>query len=111
MRQSASGALPSAGPVRRRLSWTQGVRLHPYGGGGGGRVSPDRVSPGPARAAAPAGPVGVWNLNETGYSDVQLLSYEQKRMQNIARNRDKLRALGLDEKRALTARVALRLQA
>ena len=36
-------------------------------------------------------------LNETGYSDVQLLSYEQKRKQNIARNRLKLRALGLSE--------------
>ena len=36
-------------------------------------------------------------LNETGYSDVQLLSYEQKRKQNIARNRLKLRALGLLE--------------
>ena len=36
-------------------------------------------------------------LNETGYSDERLLSYEQKRAQNIASNRRKLRALGLKE--------------
>ena len=36
-------------------------------------------------------------LNETGYSDERLRSYEQQRMRNIAENRRKLRELGIDE--------------
>jgi hypothetical protein len=53
-------AVPSGQPTRRQRSSFGAVRLHPYGAAGAVRVSPTPL--GPARAAAQAGPVGVWNL-------------------------------------------------
>ena len=60
MRQSASADQPSGHPTRRQRSSFGAVRLQPYGAAGAARVSP--IPLGPARAAAQAGPVGVWSL-------------------------------------------------
>ena len=47
--------------------------------------------------SVPLSAMPVSMLNETGYSDERLRSYEQQRLRNIARNRRKMRELGLDE--------------
>ena len=58
------------------------------------QVVPDAPLP-PLSVPLSALPVSM--LNETGYSDERLRSYEQQRMRNIAENRRKLRELGINE--------------